>query len=97
MESRRSFSQERWKNHQVQGKSEDYGRNKETEETIDGYKGYHYGRIQSIIPFISQVVILKMGKANKDVHRSMENEQTVYCQSVRVMNLSRNPVQAKVR
>ncbi|KAF8360933.1 hypothetical protein PRIPAC_87856, partial [Pristionchus pacificus] len=44
----------------------------------------------------TKVVILKMGKANKDVHRSMENEQTVYCQSVRVMNLSRNPVQAKI-
>ncbi|GMR36798.1 hypothetical protein PMAYCL1PPCAC_06993, partial [Pristionchus mayeri] len=44
----------------------------------------------------TKVVILKMGKANKDVHRSEDCEQQVYCQSVRVMNLSRNPVQAKI-
>ncbi|GMS84515.1 hypothetical protein PENTCL1PPCAC_6690, partial [Pristionchus entomophagus] len=44
----------------------------------------------------TKVVILKMGKANKDMHRSDENGQSAYCQSVRVMNLSRNPVQAKI-
>ncbi|GMT14962.1 hypothetical protein PFISCL1PPCAC_6259 [Pristionchus fissidentatus] len=44
----------------------------------------------------TKVVILKMGKCTRDLHRSDDSDEAIYCQSVRVMNLSRNPVQAKI-